>query len=168
MVTISCLFLILIWKEERNRYLSESYPIYTLKHFYSNSPNQEVISVNIMEQTACLDFPFPNEIIEIVVSYLSPEELLSLAAITTERLKKCFSVLFATNHVVNTDLCWCYILSYLKFISSTNIYESFNFLFQNFQIYYAICQIKEIWRKSNKYLRTSNKKTSVKKKLETN
>ena len=42
-----------------------------------------------MEQTGCLEFPFPNEIIEIVVSYLSPEELLNLAAISTERLKKC-------------------------------------------------------------------------------
>jgi len=48
----------------------------------------------IMEQPACLDFPFPNEIIEIVISYLSTEELLDLATIASERLKKCtFSVL---------------------------------------------------------------------------
>ena len=48
----------------------------------------------IMEQTACLDFPIPNEIIEMVISYLSPEELLDLATIASERLKKCtFSVL---------------------------------------------------------------------------
>ena len=42
-----------------------------------------------MEQTACLEFPIPNEIIDIVLSYLSPEELLDLAAIATERLKTC-------------------------------------------------------------------------------
>ena len=42
-----------------------------------------------MEQGAPLDFPFPNEIIEMVISYLSPEELLDLATIATDRLKKC-------------------------------------------------------------------------------
>ena len=42
-----------------------------------------------MEQTACSDFPIPNEIVEIVLSYLSPEELFDLAAIATETLKKC-------------------------------------------------------------------------------
>ena len=47
------------------------------------------MSLDIMEQTAHLDFPFPNEIIEMVLSYLSPNELLDLAAIATERLKKC-------------------------------------------------------------------------------
>ena len=42
-----------------------------------------------MEQGAPLDFPFPNEIIEMVISYLSPKELLDLATIATDRLKKC-------------------------------------------------------------------------------
>ena len=42
-----------------------------------------------MEQTALLDFPVPNEIIEMVISYLSLEELLDLATIATNRLKKC-------------------------------------------------------------------------------
>ena len=47
-----------------------------------------------MEQAALLDFPIPNEMIEIVISYLSPEELLNLATIATDRLKKCtFSAL---------------------------------------------------------------------------
>ena len=47
-----------------------------------------------MEQTAHLDFPIPNEIIEIMMAYLSPEELFLLAAIGTDRLKKfAFSVL---------------------------------------------------------------------------
>ena len=41
----------------------------------------------IMEQTAPLDFPIPNEIIEIMMAYLSPEELFVLAAIGTDRLK---------------------------------------------------------------------------------
>ena len=48
----------------------------------------------IMEQTAPLDFPIQNEIIEIMMAYLSPEELFVLAAIGTDRLKKfAFSVL---------------------------------------------------------------------------
>ena len=48
----------------------------------------------IMEQTAPLDFPIPNEIIEIMMAYLSPEELFVLAAVGTDRLKKiAFSVL---------------------------------------------------------------------------
>ena len=42
-----------------------------------------------MEQEASLDFPIPNEIIEIVTAYLSTEDLLLLAAVGTERLKKC-------------------------------------------------------------------------------
>ena len=42
-----------------------------------------------MEQEASLDFPIPNEIIEIVTTYLSAEDLLVLAAVATERLKKC-------------------------------------------------------------------------------
>ena len=47
-----------------------------------------------MEQAASLDFPIPNEIIEIVTAYLSPEDLLNLAAVGSERLKKCaFGVL---------------------------------------------------------------------------
>ena len=41
-----------------------------------------------MEQTAPLDFPIPNEIIEIVMTYLSPEELFVLAEVGTDRLKK--------------------------------------------------------------------------------
>ena len=47
------------------------------------------IALDIMEQAALLDFPIPNEIIEMVISYLSPEELLDLATIATDRLKKC-------------------------------------------------------------------------------
>ena len=47
-----------------------------------------------MEQTAPLDFPIPNEIIEIMMAYLSPEDLFVLAAIGNDRLKKfAFSVL---------------------------------------------------------------------------
>ena len=42
-----------------------------------------------MEHTAALDFPFPNEIIEKVTAYLSTEDLLVLAAVGSERLKKC-------------------------------------------------------------------------------
>ena len=42
-----------------------------------------------MEQTTFLDFPIPNEIIEMVISYLSTEDLLVLAAIAKGRLKKC-------------------------------------------------------------------------------
>ena len=53
-----------------------------------------IFSHDIMEQTFLLDFPIPNEIIEKVMSYLSPEDLLVLAAVGTERLKKCtFSAL---------------------------------------------------------------------------
>ena len=46
-----------------------------------------------MKQTSLLDFPIPNEIIEKVISYLSPEDLLVLAEVVaevgTERLKRC-------------------------------------------------------------------------------
>ena len=42
----------------------------------------------IMEQTAPLDFPIPNEIIEIMMAYLSPEKLFVLAEVGTDRLKK--------------------------------------------------------------------------------
>ena len=42
-----------------------------------------------MEHEACLDLPIPNEIIEIVTTYLSAEDLLALAAVGTERLKNC-------------------------------------------------------------------------------
>ena len=41
-----------------------------------------------MEQIAPLDFPIPNEIIEIVMVYLSPEELLAVAAIGSDRIKR--------------------------------------------------------------------------------
>ena len=47
-----------------------------------------------MEQVAPLDFPIPNELIEMVISYLHSEDLFGLAAIATERLKNItFSVL---------------------------------------------------------------------------
>ena len=47
-----------------------------------------------MEQEPCLDFPIPNEIIEMVISYLSAKELLDLARVAKDRLKKCtFSAL---------------------------------------------------------------------------
>ena len=47
-----------------------------------------------MERTASLDFPVPNEIIVIVMAYLSPEELFTLAEAGTERLKEAaFSVI---------------------------------------------------------------------------
>ena len=47
-----------------------------------------------MEQESSLDFPIPNEIIMIVTAYLSTEDLLNLAAVASERLKKCaFEVL---------------------------------------------------------------------------
>ena len=49
-----------------------------------------------MEKTDLFDFPidFPNEIMEMVMAFLSPEDLLVLAAIGTERLKNCtFSIL---------------------------------------------------------------------------
>ena len=42
-----------------------------------------------MEQAAAIDFPIPNEIIEMVTNYLSPEDLLVLVEVGTERLKKC-------------------------------------------------------------------------------
>ena len=44
-----------------------------------------------MEQTVAIDFLMiiPNEIIDIVIAYLSTEDLLALAAVGTERLKKC-------------------------------------------------------------------------------
>ena len=45
--------------------------------------------VDIMAQKAPLEFPIPNEIIEIVIAYLSTKDLLVLASIGTERLKKC-------------------------------------------------------------------------------
>jgi len=55
---------------------------------------KSIVFLDKMEQTACLDFPIPNEIIEIIMSYLSPEELLDLADIAAERLKNCcFSAL---------------------------------------------------------------------------
>ena len=41
-----------------------------------------------MERTASLDFPVPNEIIVIVMTYLPPEELFTLAEVGTERLKE--------------------------------------------------------------------------------
>lgn len=47
-----------------------------------------------MERTASLDFPVPNEIIVIVMTYLPPEELFTLAEVGTERLKEsAFSVI---------------------------------------------------------------------------
>ena len=42
-----------------------------------------------MEQKAAIDFPIPNELVEIVTAFLAPEDLLVLAAVGTERLKKC-------------------------------------------------------------------------------
>ena len=44
---------------------------------------------DIIEQEASLDFPIPNEIMEIVTAYLSIEDLLVLATVGTERLMKC-------------------------------------------------------------------------------
>ena len=44
-----------------------------------------------MEEPVPLDFPIPNEIIDMVMSYRSIEDLLGLAAIATDRLKKCSS-----------------------------------------------------------------------------
>ena len=47
-----------------------------------------------MEEEASVDFPIPNETIEIVTTYLTVEDLLALAAFSTERLKNCaFGVL---------------------------------------------------------------------------
>ena len=47
-----------------------------------------------MEQTTGLELPIPNEIIQIVMAYLSHADLLTLTAVGTERLKKCaFSAL---------------------------------------------------------------------------
>ena len=42
-----------------------------------------------MEQTAAIDFPIPNELVEIVTGFLSTEDLLVLASVGTKRLKKC-------------------------------------------------------------------------------
>ena len=42
-----------------------------------------------MEQEVSLDLPIPNEIIEIVTTYLSTEDLLLLFAVGSERLKEC-------------------------------------------------------------------------------
>ena len=39
------------------------------------------------KQTVLIDFPLPNEIIEIVIAFLSSSDLLALAAVGTERLK---------------------------------------------------------------------------------
>ena len=50
---------------------------------------QFILFLDIMEQTAALDFPFPNEIIETVTAYLTTEDLVVLAAVGTERLNKC-------------------------------------------------------------------------------
>ena len=47
-----------------------------------------------MEHKVALDFPIPNEIIEIVTAYLSTEDLLHLYAVGSERLIECsFDVL---------------------------------------------------------------------------
>ena len=43
----------------------------------------------MMEQTTGLEFPIPNEVIEIVMTYLSHEDLLALAAVSTGRLNIC-------------------------------------------------------------------------------
>ena len=43
----------------------------------------------MMEQTGGLEFPIPNEVNEIVMTYLSHEDLLALAAVATGRLKIC-------------------------------------------------------------------------------
>ena len=43
----------------------------------------------MMEQSTCLEFPIPNEVIEIVMAYLTLEDLLALAEVGTERLTKC-------------------------------------------------------------------------------
>ena len=45
--------------------------------------------LDIMEQAAAIDFPVPNEIIEMVTAYLSPEDLHVLVEVGTERLKEC-------------------------------------------------------------------------------
>ena len=45
--------------------------------------------LDIMEQAAAIDFPIPNEIIEMVTAYLSLEDLHVLVQVGTERLKKC-------------------------------------------------------------------------------
>ena len=42
-----------------------------------------------MEQEAAIDFPIPNEIIEMVTAYLSQEDLLVLIEVGAERLKQC-------------------------------------------------------------------------------
>ena len=42
-----------------------------------------------MEHSAALDFPIPNEVIEKVTTYLATEDLLALAEIGSERLRKC-------------------------------------------------------------------------------
>ena len=51
------------------------------------------------KQPALIDFPLPNEIIEIVMAFLSLNDLLAFAAVGTERLKHyCFSFLESKLH----------------------------------------------------------------------
>ena len=65
-----------------------------LKDFYEKCLNPSHFFLYIMEQTTDLELPIPNEIIEIVMAYLSFEDLLTLTAVGTERLKRCaFSAL---------------------------------------------------------------------------
>ena len=75
---------------EQNRYNSEIYS----KAFHTYSLNPINTLLDIMEQAPLLDFRLPNEIIEMVISYLSIEELLDLASVATGKLKSCtFSAL---------------------------------------------------------------------------
>ena len=81
-----------------------------------------------MDQEASLDFPIPNEIIEIVTTYLSAEDLLVLAAVATERLKKCAYRVLRKKLKGKYKFMGMYnfILSYRN-QRSTNISISFNF-----------------------------------------
>ena len=109
-----------------------------------------------MEQIAPLDFAIPNEIIEIVMAYLSPEELFAMAAIGTDRIKK------LTCSTLHKKLCGKY--QFIQIWNPVQIFFAicnlnlteviFHFNFQSCQNCYAECHLKEILRKSNKYLNT--------------
>ena len=83
-----------------------------------------------MEQETSLDFSVPNEIIEILITYLSVEDLLVMAAVATERLKKCaYRVLRKKLKGKYKFMGMCnFILSFeYRNQRSTNISISFNF-----------------------------------------
>ena len=80
-----------------------------------------------MEQEAFLD-SIPNEIIEMVTTYLSAEDLLVLAAVGTDKLKNCaFRALHNKLKGINMFMGMCNFFLLYRNQRSTNTSISFNF-----------------------------------------